>query len=316
MPDQLDPNLDQRLRAHLHRVTNTPIPSGFEARLSNVPDGRRSLGRYGWPAGIVLAPPVLVTVALASGLWLWTTHHGRSDSRSAGLVAEGTGTTDGVMDLRITISFRDQVTAISVRTGDPVRRGQALVSFDPQPFKQQLPALQTILSELQSQVQNTQTRMPSGGQNRVGELPSAIANRVASLQAQVTITQQLIDIAQGHTNELVSPIDGVVGRVATAAGNFTSPGQDLVQVLDTTNIIVTGTIGLAGEVPVPIGASADLAVVDMSGLTLHGRVIAAQPPTRNNSGPGYTEQVTVDAPNTWDRAVGAGMRTRVSVSLR
>jgi RND family efflux transporter MFP subunit len=221
----------------------------------------------------------------------------------------GVGTTSAGITVPVSVDFRDLVTDIGVRAGDQVRRGQPLISLDPQPFQLKAADLHTKLALLTSQIQSAQARL--AGARDAGQ-QTALQEQINSYQGEYAIVQQQIAIAEGHATQILSPIDGVIGAVNILAGGFASPGQVLLTVLDLSHVEVTANLPIADYQVIHNGASADITFTNLPGVQLTGRVVQV---AASASGNGTVFQATIDAPNTIDKRVVPGLQAYVRVAV-
>jgi len=221
----------------------------------------------------------------------------------------GVGTTSAYITVPVSVDFRDLVTDIGVRAGDQVRRGQPLISLDPQPFQLQATQLQTKLALLTSQIQSAQARL--AGARDQGQ-QTALQAQINSYQGEYAVVQQQIAIAQGRATQIDSPIDGVIGSVNILAGGFASPGQVLLTVLDLSRIDVTANLPIADYQVIKVGASADITFTNLPGVALQGKVIQT---AASASGNGTVFQATVDAANTVDKRVIPNLQAYVRITV-
>jgi RND family efflux transporter MFP subunit len=229
----------------------------------------------------------------------------------------GGGVTSAGITVPVSVDFRDTVTDVAVHVGQSVHRGQAVVSFDPTPFQSQLASLQSKLGLIAAQAGNAQARLAAAQQAGDAALANALLNQIANYQGEEAVVQQQIQIAEGRTTQVTSPIDGVIGSVNVATGGVASPGQVLVTVLDLSRIVVTANLPFSSRPVLSQGAQADVSISQSPGasspvLDLQGRVVQIAAAA---SGLGQSVQVTVDAANTPDRSVIPGEAAFVRITV-
>lgn len=320
MFEQDDQRLNDRLRAHLDRVTKRPAPLGFERGLMNIAIDRRPPIWRNRLARLAVGTATAAAFAAVAGLALWSHQAGgpghaggagRPTSGTPTVHADGVGTTDAGITVPVSLDFRDLVTGLNVRPGDQVRRGQQLIAFDPQAFRVQAPMLQAKLALLASEVQSTQARLDTANRNGDSAQAVSLQQQINGYQAQSAIAQGQVAIAEGRAPVILSPIDGVVGSVNIQPGAFASPGEVLLAVLDLSHIRVTATLPVSSQTFATNGAPAEVTIPGMSGVVLRGQVIQIEP---GASGDGKSITAIIDAPNTSDRRVIPGMQVQVRVS--
>jgi multidrug efflux system membrane fusion protein len=224
----------------------------------------------------------------------------------------GAGTTAAGITVPVSVDFRDLVTDVGVRAGDQVRRGQPLLSLDPAPFQLQATQLNAKLQLLASEMQSATQRMQIAVNKGDTASATALAEQINAYQGQQAIVQQQIDIAQGRASQILSPIDGVIGQVSIVPGGFATPGQVLLTVLDLTHIQVTAHLPISDRLSVAEGAAAVIALTNLQGVQLTGRVVLIGAAADAN---GQTFQVSIDAANTPDKRVIPNLQAYVTLTV-
>ena len=229
----------------------------------------------------------------------------------------GTGITVAGISVPVSVDFRDLVTDVNVHAGEPVHKGQALLSLDRTPFAAQVQSLQSKESLIQGEIQNTQSRIAIAQAKGDSAQVQALNAQIVSYQGQYVILQQQIDIANGRVAQLSAPIDGAIGEMKIAPGAFAAPGQILMTVIDTSHIQVTASLPIADRQFVGIGSGADISVTPAPGSTTSGKVLTGKVVqiAAGASGAGQFFQATVDAANTADHAVVPGLEAFVRVGV-
>lgn len=229
----------------------------------------------------------------------------------------GGGITAAGITVPVSVDFRDTITGIAVQPGQSVHRGQALLSFDPTPFRSQIASLEGKLTLLTPQIANAEARLAAAQQAGDGTLVAAMTTQVANYQGEEAVLQQQIQIAEGHSTQVTSPIDGVIGTVNVATGAAASPGQVLITVLDLSHIVVVANLPVTSRPFLTQGAVADISISQSPGvnapvLDLQGRVVQIAAAA---TGLGQSIEVTVDAVNTPSRAVIPGEAAYVRITV-
>ncbi|MGH7748343.1 MAG: efflux RND transporter periplasmic adaptor subunit, partial [Candidatus Dormibacteria bacterium] len=229
----------------------------------------------------------------------------------------GVGLTAAGVSVPVSVDFRDLVTEVYVKPGIAVHKGQPLLAFDPTPFRSQATALHTKEGLIQGEIQNAQGRIAIAQSKGDAAQVSALNAQIGSYQAQYVILQQQIDIAQGHSTQILAPIDGAIGEVKTATGDFAAPGQVLLTVVDTAHIQVTASLPIGDRPFVSLGEPADISVTPSPGSTTSGAVLTGKVVqiAAGASGAGQVFQATVDAANTIDHSVLPGLQAYVRVTV-
>ncbi len=229
----------------------------------------------------------------------------------------GVGITAAGISVPVSVDFRDTVTDVLVKPGQTVHKGQPLVALDPTPFQAQSAALHAKQGVIQTEIQNTQSRIAIAQAKGDAPTVAALNAQIRSYQGQYVIVQQQIEIAQGHATQLLAPIDGAVGELKTASGTAAAPGAVLLTVVDNAHIQVTASLPISDLRFVTLGAPAAINVTPSPGSTVSGPQLTGKVVqiAAGASGAGQMFQATVDAPNTADRAVLPGLQAYVRVSV-
>jgi RND family efflux transporter MFP subunit len=145
------------------------------------------------------------------------------------------GTLDSRSNVMVTPKTGGAVTAVYVKEGDAVRKGQVLATIDDVVLRQGVNELKTSLDlantiyerqknlwdqKIGSEVQFLQAKNTKEGLER----------KLATLQSQLAL------------NRITSPINGVVEAVQVKVGETASPAAGAVRVVDPTNIRVVAKV--------------------------------------------------------------------------
>lgn len=223
----------------------------------------------------------------------------------------GLGTVSAAVDVPVALSFADHVQNVSVGLGDKVKKGQPLLTIDPQPLLANESHLQSRLLHAEADVARVQADI-ANGQTPSSLLPAG-QDQEQTLLSQVTLYQHLLAEAGGQSNTLTSPINGVVLAVNVQAGQVARPGNTLVEIVDYHRVSVTAELPVSSQPYVKPGDQAQLTVAGVPGVTLQGVVSGVSPGAVNN-GTGF--QVTIDARNTSGQTVHPGYSAYVRVPYR
>jgi RND family efflux transporter MFP subunit len=196
------------------------------------------------------------------------------------------------------------VTGVKVINGSQVTKGQALLSLDPAPLKQNVASIQSDLTA--AQLALTAAEAAVGGNHTPGELYS-----VTSLQGQVTFDQQLLTIAEGNSTAINAPISGSVTNLAVQPGQVVRPGTTMLQIVDTSRINVTAGLQLSDMQGVAVGQKADVVPTGLVGVHLPGTVIAINPTA---TGGGLQGSVVIAADNVASNPLPIGTQVFVRIS--
>lgn len=221
----------------------------------------------------------------------------------------GLGTAAAAVTVQVSVDVRDDVTQVMVHTGDHVAKGQPLFGLDPVPLQLEGALLANRLQVLEADL-TTQQGALAIAQAKGSPLAPGIQARIKSDQAQIGLSKQLTDIAQGRSATITSPLDGEVSTVNISPGLHVAPGAALVEIVDVTQIEVTANLPISEQANLSQGAAAEVTFPTLPDVTLHA-VVRSIPPNAGNNG--LTIQVVVDAANTPDLRVRPGLQSYVRV---
>lgn len=222
--------------------------------------------------------------------------------------AGGQGTAAASVDVPIALSFLDRVDDVSVGLGEQVRKGQPLLTLDPQPLLANVAQLRAHLQHTNSDLIEVRADLADG--RTPPALVPAMVDQEQTMESEASVYGQLLAVAQGQGATVTSPIDGEVLAVNVRAGQVAKPGATLVEIVDYQRITVTAELPVSVQGEVKAGAPARLTFAAVPGLVLTGTVSGVSPGTVN-SGTGFL--VTVDLPNSPDEAVHPGYQAYVQV---
>ena len=128
------------------------------------------------------------------------------------------GTVDGDQNIAVSPQMAGIVTAVYVKEGTPVKKGQVMVDLDDQITKQSLQEIKTQL-ELATSIFEKQSALWDKKIGSEVQYLQAKNNKEALEQRVNTINEQL------KLAKIISPISGTVESVPLRVGQMASPGQ-------------------------------------------------------------------------------------------
>lgn len=167
------------------------------------------------------------------------------------------------------------VARVLVRPGDRVRRGQALVTFDPRPLDINVRDAEAGLDRAM------QTYRESYYPDSVvtGRVPSEEQRRTAMIKAGVPSAQVALDRAKLEREKVTvnSPFDGLVDQVMVAAGMRVSAGELLTRVVNLGALRIDAQV-LEHDLPlIREGGQAIVTSAAAGNRPIIGRVVAVLP---------------------------------------
>jgi membrane fusion protein (multidrug efflux system) len=220
----------------------------------------------------------------------------------------GLGTVSAGVDVPLALGFTDRVENVFVEVGEHVKKGQPLLTLDPQPLLANEVQIRAHLGR--ARVDLAHVRADLAGGQVSGAMTSALLDQEQMLESQVSLYSQLLAEAQGERSTLISPIDGQVLAVNVLPSQVARPGATLVELVDYRRIRVTAELPVSDQQEIKLGATAQLTFAALPRLTITGTVSGVSPGSVNN-GTGFL--LTVDAPNTAYQRVHPGYQAYVRV---
>ena len=195
------------------------------------------------------------------------------------------------------------VAAVDVIEGSIVKAGQPLVTLD-------AGQIAASTQEVQLQLAQVQGALWQAAYNyRLTGLPS-YSQLIAEYQGDVAEYQEELQLAEGNSAVITSPIDGEVYSVSVVPGDVADPSKTLVQVVDESQLKVSAGIALTDMSSVHIWQRATLTFAGLPGVTINGLVAAVSP---RATGSGLDATVVVYAQNLPQTPVPIGAKTFVHV---
>jgi RND family efflux transporter MFP subunit len=262
---------------------------------------------------------VLSSILCLTALAVASCSHGSASGVTVATAATGTivtdaggqGTAAASVDIPIALSFLDNVDDVSVALGQQVKKGEPLLTLDPQPLLANVAQVRSHLEHTNTDLLRVQSDLADG--KTPASLVPAVLDQEQTLKSEASVYRQLLGIAQGQSSTVTSPINGEVLAVNVRAGQVAKPGATLVEIVSDQRIVVTAELPVSAQGEVKSGVPAQLSFAAIPGLVLTGTVSGVSPGTVN-SGTGF--QVTVVLPNTADQAIHPGDQAYVQVPFR
>ncbi len=164
-----------------------------------------------------------------------------------------------------------QVTAVFVKKGDVVHKGQLLLKLDDAIQKQQVVAAKQGLETYKSQLayaKDIAQRQQNLWDQKIGTEVQLITakNNVTNLQTQLAAAEENVKIAQEQLNTAMvySDVNGVANQVTIRVGETFAPGSLGIQIVNSTNLKATTTIPENYIGSVKIGTPVIVQVVDIN----------------------------------------------------
>ncbi|MBW6492639.1 MAG: efflux RND transporter periplasmic adaptor subunit [Lentimicrobium sp.] len=148
---------------------------------------------------------------------------------------EASGNVEAVREALISPEISGQITAIYVREGDRIQKGQVLAQLNTQVTQKSIEEIKTSLSLATDLFQRQQRLWDQKIGSEMQYLESknnkeSLENRLATLNAQ-------LDMAR-----VTSPVSGVVERVAQKNGELAMPGMTMIHVINLDELFVKASV--------------------------------------------------------------------------
>lgn len=232
----------------------------------------------------------------------------RAASGAIGTDVGGLGTVSAAVAAPVALGFTDRIEHVFVAMGQQVKKGQPLLTLDPQPLLANEVQLRAHLGRVRIDLAHVQADLADG---RVSPaLAPALLDQEQMLESQASLYGQLLAAAQGQGSTLTSPIDGQVLAVNVLPGQVAKPSSTLLEIVNYHRISVTAELPVSVQQEIRPGDTARLTFAAVPQLTITGIVSGVSPGSVNN-GTGFL--VTVDAPNNAGQLVHPGYQAYAQV---
>jgi macrolide-specific efflux system membrane fusion protein len=277
----------------------------------------------------------VIGVVLAAGAYaVYETFSGTGDGATAATASERTvtvqqgtvtktATADGTLESASTASATFEtsgtVTAISVKVGDKVKKGQVLAKVDPAAAQRSLDAAEADLDAAQDSLDRAETAGSdtSDAENQVteaglavDEAEAAVAGTVLTAPMAGTVTAVNGTLGGSASGSSSSTSSGG-GGTSSGGGSTDSSGSGFVEIADLTKMQVAASFAEADATSLKDGQVATVTWNALSGTSQSAKVAAIDPSaTTSNSVVTYGVTLTLDKV-----PAGAKVGQTVSVSV-
>jgi membrane fusion protein, multidrug efflux system len=260
-------------------------------------------------AGIAL---LLIIVVVA-----FTTRNGKADNAQAPLsrvavevtpvatsnmteIVSAVGTVTAMRDVEVSSETAGRITKVNVKVGDTVKEGAPLVIVDDElkaiaveQARAQLLAAETNYRKATKDFQRADTLYKTGDIADV-ELEG---NRLAmhSAEAQYKSAQVGLKLAQRQFDDtrIKSPISGIVASKSVEIGEMVSPGRQVANIVDVSNVKVKLSIQEEEIGKIRLNQPVTLRVDPAPGKTFEGTIYTIGSKTESPTGHSYPVEVVV-----------------------
>lgn len=263
--------------AQANASTQQPAGPRAQAPGAGGPGGQRGGG----------VPAVEVTKVTTAAL--------RDDAQAVGTVRSRQSVT-----LRPEVSGR--IAAISFNEGAAVRKGQVLVRLDDTLQRAELSQAQAQLSIAQANLKRNQELVAE----------NFVAQRVLDeSRATLQVAEAQVALARARLDRMIvrAPFDGVAGLRLVDLGAYVKDGADLVNIEDTSQLMVDYRLPERYQTRIQAGQVVELSLDALPGQRLSARVVAVDPLLEAN---GRSLSVRAVLPAGASKQIRPGMFARVT----
>jgi membrane fusion protein (multidrug efflux system) len=184
-------------------------------------------------------------------------------------------------DVKLAPTVAGRLGQVLVADGDQVRAGQALARLDAIPLRDAVQQAEAQLSQARAQASNAATKLSRARQAvTAGVAPQQEADDAAlqdqSARAAVRTAQAAVSIARNQLarSELKAPFDGVVVRVAAAAGELVDPSKMVIEVARIESLELRAPVAPSQATLLRAGQPATVETEAQPGVRFPGQVVA------------------------------------------
>lgn len=176
---------------------------------------------------------------------------------------------------RLRAEVGGEVTAVNVRPGQRVTKGQVLVALDPRPFDLAVDEAQVAvdLSTLQHQDNYRPDSIATGQLPSKARIDASIT-RSGLAAARVRLERAKFERERAN---ILAPFDGTVDRINVVIGDRITAGADITTLVDLRNLRIEAAV-LEHDLPlIKVGGEAVITSAALSGQSFTGKVAAVLP---------------------------------------
>ncbi|WP_234464073.1 efflux RND transporter periplasmic adaptor subunit [Paracoccus caeni] len=187
-------------------------------------------------------------------------------------------------ELTIAAEVSGRIEDVSLREGQAVKAGEGLVTIDVEALRNQLEqqqsTAQATLAQLdlaRAQLRRT-TDLVGRGVTSSSSLETEAAN-VAQLEANYAALMKQVASAEDDLSKarITAPFDGVISKRSVNAGAFASPGTELLQLVDISELILEGGIPVNYAPRLRVGQQVSIRVDGIPGRRFEGTINRVAP---------------------------------------
>jgi membrane fusion protein, multidrug efflux system len=176
---------------------------------------------------------------------------------------------------RLRAEVGGEVTAVNVRPGQRVTKGQVLVALDPRPFDLAVDEAQVAvdLATLQHQDNYRPDSIATGQLPSKARIDASIT-RSGLAAARVRLDRAKFDRERAN---ILAPFDGTVDRINVVIGDRITAGADITTLVDLRNLRIEAAV-LEHDLPlIKVGGEAVITSAALAGQSFTGKVSAVLP---------------------------------------
>jgi RND family efflux transporter MFP subunit len=147
-------------------------------------------------------------------------------------------------EARLSFAISGMVTEVTVKAGDRVQAGQALVQLDTTQMEYDITAAEAALKSAQLQAQiERQRRKRFNGDKLAFEYVSAAGELIAAADSRAEESRLAVEVAKASLTQgtLLAPMAGTVVQVEISPGEYVQPAQVVITLVDLDHLQIETT---------------------------------------------------------------------------
>lgn len=229
-----------------------------------------------WAAPRLLNPTPVVTV--------YTVH-----TQALNTFVAGGGLSYPVQQMNIVYPVSAGILKVNVQVGQPVKKGQVLLTLNSADLQAQLQRAQALVNAAQTYL-NGVLQTPNATPAQIGQAES----NLQQAQAQYSSLAAQINSPQYSNGNILSPFDGVVTAINATPGTVATSGTTLVSVANLSSIIVKVEFPLDQRALISLNQQADVYPAAAPDQHFVGTISAINPQLTSAGSDTFEVWVTID----------------------
>ncbi len=198
--------------------------------------------------------PIVRRLGFLAGLWCFALSQAQAQNRpgvelepveTSDIISEVSlnGTVNALRTSRLSTAVAGLVEEVRVETGDRVAGGDLLIGLDDEQAEFELESARAEASEARARLEEAQRRLAEA--RSVGAGRNIAATEVSARESEVAATEAALARLRAEEkrrqvvlarHRIEAPFDGVVSNRASDLGEWVTPGDELLTLVDITNL--------------------------------------------------------------------------------